>query len=321
MFFPSLFGAIIPTLLLVWLIWWADRYEREPVKLLAAAFFWGAIPSIILALITELILIFPFDQNTLGGQFASMAIIAPFVEETLKGLALLGLLIFMRPEIDGVLDGIIYGALVGAGFAMTENFFYYLGQEDAASLQWLVFMRAGVFGLNHIFYTAVFGASVGLAAHLNNRISRLLAMGMGLVAAIMLHMFHNASTVLIQISPIFIITSTFFLWSGLAVFLLLVILLLARERRIIRTFLSKDQARSLTDLQKKRLMATLPPPERFLPAVLLPAQAQHRASIYQTVAELAFRWHRLPKAKENRAKIIVKEINDLQQQLDQLTAT
>ncbi len=315
----SLFGAILPTLFLVWMIWWADRYEREPAKLLALAFVWGALPAILLALLVELVLTLPFDTAALWGQFASTAIVAPFVEETTKGLALLGLLWLMRPELDDVLDGIVYGALVGAGFAMTENFLYFFDQESLESLQWLIFLRSGIFGMNHIFYTAVFGASVGAAAQMKGHIDRIFVMALGFSGAILLHMVHNTGAVLSQVAPWIIFGSTLMLWGGLFAFLILIILLLARERRIIRSYLGREDAKGLTESERKRLMSTLPPLERLVPGFLLPTPARRRARVYQTVAELAFRWHRFSRAQGAQAEALGQEIAQLQKDLSALT--
>ncbi len=318
MFLLSLLGATIPTIFLVWLIWWADRYEREPARLLIAAFVWGALPAIVLAVITELLLSMPIDETVLWGRLTSVAVIAPVVEELIKGMALLGLLFFTRSEIDDILDGIIYGALVGAGFAMTENFFYFLGEETLNSLQWLIVLWAGLFGWNHIFYTAIFGASVGAAAQLKQRWAQAVLLWLGLSIAISVHMLHNASTVLAQYNGVYLLISTLMLWSGLAVFLLIIILLLARERRIIRDYLGQMAPEALTDWERSRLMAILPPFERLLPNAFLSKSAKKRADLYQLVAELAFRWHRLQKSQDASAQEIKQEMAVLQQKLQQI---
>ena len=318
MFLLSLLGATIPTIFLVWLIWWADRYEREPARLLVSAFLWGAIPAILLALMTELILALPINETRFWGQVASVAVIAPIVEETVKGIALLGLLLFTRSELDGILDGIIYGALIGAGFAMTENFFYFLSEETLSSLRWLIFLRAGLFGWNHIFFTAIFGASVGAAAQIKSRWGQGVLLMLGLSAATALHMLHNASTVLSQLSGLFLVFSTLMLWSGLAVFLFIIILLLARERRIIRDYLNQMTPKNLSDLERARLMTILPPLERLTPNVFLSKPAKRRAERYQLVAELAFRWHRLQKSQDASAQEIKQEMAVLQQKLQQI---
>src|SRR5947208_7460320 len=48
------------------------------------------------------------------------AIVAPIVEEAAKGLGVRA----GRPEIQKLLDGLVYGAAAGLGFSATENLFY-----------------------------------------------------------------------------------------------------------------------------------------------------------------------------------------------------
>ena len=67
----------------------------------------------------------------------------------------------MRNEFDDVLDGVIYGAAIGAGFGAAESFLYVLGGTELLSSETIV--RLVVAGLNHAFYMAVFGAILGWA--------------------------------------------------------------------------------------------------------------------------------------------------------------
>ena len=39
----SLFFGFVPMLLFAWLIYWLDRYEKEPKVLLGGVFLWGAV--------------------------------------------------------------------------------------------------------------------------------------------------------------------------------------------------------------------------------------------------------------------------------------
>ena len=77
---------------------------------------------------------------------------------------LLGVLAIARDEFDSVLDGLVYGALVGVGFAMTENILYF-GEAyltgDLGNFGTLVLARAVLGGLGHPAYTAVTGAAFG----------------------------------------------------------------------------------------------------------------------------------------------------------------
>ncbi|TKJ27708.1 MAG: hypothetical protein CEE40_12880, partial [Chloroflexi bacterium B3_Chlor] len=54
-------AAVAPAVLYSLLIWWLDRYEKEPWGLLAATFIWGAIPAVCLAFVGEFILEIPFS--------------------------------------------------------------------------------------------------------------------------------------------------------------------------------------------------------------------------------------------------------------------
>src|SRR5687768_1362105 len=115
-------ASALPTTLYALLIWWLDRYEKEPLALLLVAFAWGALPAIGIALLFELALTGVAAASPLGPGVARWGL-APLVEEPVKALALVGLFVFARGDFDGPLDGIVYGALVGFGFAMTENLF------------------------------------------------------------------------------------------------------------------------------------------------------------------------------------------------------
>jgi len=41
--------ALAPALIYIMILWWLDRYEKEPVSLAVLAFVWGAVPAILLA--------------------------------------------------------------------------------------------------------------------------------------------------------------------------------------------------------------------------------------------------------------------------------
>src|SRR5207237_381887 len=85
-------------------------------------------------------------------------------EESAKGIFLIGLLFIFWREFDDPLDGIVYGSMVGFGFAMTENLLYFLGAyaEGGISAQIInILLRSGLFGLNHAFFTACTGLALG----------------------------------------------------------------------------------------------------------------------------------------------------------------
>lgn len=192
----SCLAALVPTVFYAGAVWWFDRYEREPLWLLVVTFLWGAIPAIIVSLIFEIILDIPLSYlvSGEGADLVSAAFIAPPIEEIAKAIPLAAIFLLYRHEFDGMLDGLLYGALVGFGFAMTENVFYFLGAfSEGGWGDWgmVVFLRTIIFGLNHALFTAVVGAALGYARYELSRPRRLLAPFVGLGLAIILHTIHN----------------------------------------------------------------------------------------------------------------------------------
>ena len=198
----SVIASSIPAAFYAGVILRLDRYEREPMRVVLACFAWGAIGAILLSIIASLI----FEDvisGLIGPEFApglTIVVGAPLIEETCKGIALLAVLFFARDEFDSTLDGLVYGALVGAGFAMTENILYFgqtyleggLGPFGA-----LVVARAVFGGLAHPAYTAVTGAALGWARSQYGRgWKRFVVPVLGWMGAVALHMAWNGGLTL-----------------------------------------------------------------------------------------------------------------------------
>jgi RsiW-degrading membrane proteinase PrsW (M82 family) len=73
---------------------------------------------------------FPIERTTYSQD------VAPILEETLKGLAVVGLFAFNR--VGYLIDAAIAGFAIGAGFALAENIFYLNQFTDADLGVWLV---------------------------------------------------------------------------------------------------------------------------------------------------------------------------------------
>ncbi len=249
----SLVVAFIPALGYTLLVWWLDRYEREPFRLLLIAFLWGAVPAIALAILLEVRLGDPFAALELAAlrQFATDSLLVPVIEEVTKGLALFLLFVVVRNEFDNVLDGIVYGSVIGFGFAMTENALYFtdlLRRGGADRFTDVVVLRILLFGLNHAFYSAIVGAGFGLAAEVTGPLRRWrwVFPVLGLLLAIAFHAVHNLGLALAATSRAALLIAILANWGG--VFLLVVIALLAwnEERRWIAIELWPEVGATLT---------------------------------------------------------------------------
>jgi RsiW-degrading membrane proteinase PrsW (M82 family) len=255
----TVLAAVVPAVLYSLLVWWLDRYEREPWGLLAATFIWGAIPAIVLSLGGEFLLGVPFSAllGEASGQIIGGTVVAPVVEEAVKGVALLLLFLIFRWEFDGPLDGIVYGALVGFGFGMTENLFYFLaGLLEGGTGSWsmVVFTRTMVFGLNHAMFTSITGIGFGYASIATNVCTRWLAPPLAFGGAILAHAVHNVSTRLAADLCWPVVISLANAWGGVFVLLAIVFFSWDRERRCIVEELGEEVGTgTITDTEYQTL--------------------------------------------------------------------
>ncbi len=174
--------------LLIAICFWLDRYEPEPSRYRLAALGWGAVIAVGFSLLTERFF-FSLPGTT---DFIDTAIGAPVLEELAKGLFLAAVVIFRRAQLHGVLDGIVYAALTGIGFAFVEDIFYYLGAGPEVAG---VFILRGIMGpFAHPLFTSAIGIGVGIAVTTTKPALRLMAPILGYVLAVAMHGVWNGST-------------------------------------------------------------------------------------------------------------------------------
>ncbi|MDQ6715692.1 MAG: PrsW family intramembrane metalloprotease [Actinomycetota bacterium] len=236
----ALFAAI-PVLVVVPTFLWVDRYEAEPRRFLAFGLAWGALGAATGALLLNSF----FEEVVLSLAGSTQAdllgavVSAPLVEEALKGLGILLVIVLRRKQFDGVIDGIVYAGMIGAGFAFTENILY-LGRmyvEYGQGGLTTVFILRGVMGpFAHPLFTACTGVGLGLAvSHLRSAGGKVTAGLLGYLCAVLLHLSWNLAAS----------THHFFgAYFGFQVpvfagFVGLVVWLRAREGRLIRQQLSR----------------------------------------------------------------------------------
>jgi protease PrsW len=230
--------AVLPVPFYLALALSVDRYEKEPMGMLALAFLWGAAGAVFISFILNSINSAFF--GALGGQgaaaFGGSVISAPVVEETSKALALLAFFIWKKDEFDGVLDGVVYAAMVGLGFAMTENVSYYGQALMHGSLVGTMFVRGVLAPFSHPLFTAMTGVGLGIARETTKRPLKLLAPLAGLSLAMFLHGTWNLSAGIGggAFLPVYILVMV----PAMLALVGIVLYAQARERRIIRAHLT-----------------------------------------------------------------------------------
>lgn len=182
----SLIFAVIPIVVYVWGIWVMDRYDREPVGLLALNFLWGAIGAVAFGIVFSIL-----TSAALGtSEFLDTIIVAPVVEETVKGVFLFWTVRDRR--FDNITDGVVYGMAIGLGFGMTENFLYFLNAQTPDEWVLLVVVRTLFSAVMHALSTGLLGAVFGLTKF-RYRAVRVPILLAGLLVAIAIHFTWNYS--------------------------------------------------------------------------------------------------------------------------------
>ncbi len=305
---------LVPAIGIFLLVNFMDRYEREPWFLLLSAFLWGAIIAIPPALFIEQnvdnVLQGFFDPNNTSEVIRAIfqGLNAGITEETFKGIGLLLLFIILREEFDNVTDGIVYGALIGAGFAMVENFNYFA----LHSKNFLVFLIVGriVLGwLGHSTFIACFGAALGYIRHTRVRWKQIVIPIIGFLIAVILHSFFDfvtfeasasiltsgGNSAIDNIAQIAIIGNYIPPFLAQVGLLYILIKSLAHEAAVIREFLAVEVSHGVVAVGEYALLQNSFQRKRAERRVLRKSgvkQWLRVKALYQTEIGLAFRkWH------------------------------
>lgn len=234
-------------LLYAYILYWLDRYEKEPLLLLGGVFLWGAIIAAGSAFIINTFLglgIYIFTNSSVLTDIATGSIVAPLVEETLKGLAVLAVFLVFRNEFDSILDGIIYAGVAALGFAATENTYYIytygFQQGGWSGLISLTFIRVILVGWQHPFYTAFFGIGLATARLNKNWGIKILAPLLGLAAGMFAHGLHNTIAAFLPSGWPGTVIGTAIDWTGWFVMFIIIIWATWREQQNLKKYLTTE---------------------------------------------------------------------------------
>ncbi len=163
--------ALVPALIYLSWVRRTERFSQNDWGSILRAFAYGAFFATIVAAVLELVLValgtslsgrlvgpeFVFlNGNSTAGAFFLVLVIAPVVEEALKGS---GVYVY-RARLRSVADGPVFGASVGLGFGFFETFLYglsaFLVGGLAAGIA-LVLVRSVSSVLLHGSSTGMFG--------------------------------------------------------------------------------------------------------------------------------------------------------------------
>lgn len=323
--FLSLVFGFIPMILFAWCIYWLDRYEKEPRALLGGVFTWGVIFAAGGAFLINTGLglgVYLFTGSEAATELTTTSIIAPFVEECLKGLAVFIVFLIFRSEFDSILDGVVYAGITALGFAATENAFYIYtyGYKEAgiSGLIGLVFIRVVLVGWQHPFYTAFTGIGLAITRYTRNPAVRILAPAAGLSLAILAHSAHNTISTILSGGLQGLVFGTFLDWTGWFFMLVFVLFALRREKTWLAEGLKEELDSGLITLAQYQALCTPFGQTSARLNALFNGRYRDTRRFYQTCAELAQKKRQLLALGEEGGNTAV--IERLREELGDLSA-
>jgi RsiW-degrading membrane proteinase PrsW (M82 family) len=250
--------SALPALGLAAYVWYTDVSD-EPLSLLVATFLLGVLTANFAAVLNSVLQPVFAGLAVVGTALFFYLVVGP-VEEFVKLLAV-RLHAYRHEQFDSVIDGAVYGAVAGLGFATIENSLFIARQIGTMELDFgLALVTAGggitavraLAGPGHVIYSAFAGYYLGLAKF--NRSNAGPIVIKGLIIAAFIHGTYN-TTVSIGTGLI----ATFTPLGGIAAFFAYVILydgffgmlLLRKIRRYRSAFRDAHGEESAADLHSE----------------------------------------------------------------------
>ncbi len=152
--------AIIPIFICGFYIYFRDKYEKEPYKLLFLGLFYGALFAPVIAYFENYILLFLPISGRVFEVFYHSFLVASLVEEFFKFI-IVYFLIKNNNNFNEKYDGVVYCVFVSLGFALVENILYVInpviGGFDTAIARSIFSVPAhSLFGVNMGYYFSMY---------------------------------------------------------------------------------------------------------------------------------------------------------------------
>ena len=151
-----LLASLAPVLIILFYIYFRDKYDREPLGMLIKALLLGIVIVIPVLFVGRMLM----SQMPQSGKVAEAAyhafVVASFTEELFKFLALY-LLVWKSPSFNEKFDGIVYAVFVSLGFAGVENVLYVMdgGMQTALTRALTAVPAHAIFGITMGYYLGI----------------------------------------------------------------------------------------------------------------------------------------------------------------------
>ena len=287
-------STIAMTLVLLCYLW-LDRWEPEPPRLLVLAFLWGASIAIVVSVLLEAYIESTINPGQTETSFATVAVVAPVVEEAAKGLFLLLMMTGRRRnELNSLTDCLVYAGVTAVGFAWLEDIFYIANGENLASSLVTAAMRLIMGPFAHPLFTTFTGIGVYFALQQRGTVAKVGYVLLGYLGAVVMHGLWNGSA-LVGVQAYF---GVYVLWMmpifGLAI--ALAVHSRRREQRIVAEKLPGMVAAGLVTPQEAAWLGSIKTRKQAVTAVRGSGGRAAGVTVQKFAAqviELAFVWDRI----------------------------
>lgn len=145
--------SLAPVIIIAVYIYFRDKYEKEPLKLLLFALIAGGLTVLPILFLESFLSSFTTLFYGLLAVAWKAFVVAAFSEELFKYIALY-LLIWKSPEFNEKFDGIVYATYISLGFAAVENVLYVMeGGLSTGIMRAITAVPAhAIFGITMGFY-------------------------------------------------------------------------------------------------------------------------------------------------------------------------
>lgn len=125
-----LIASLLPPAILLYIIYQQDKIEKEPPKLLATIFLFGALSTIAASILEtiggSIMMRTGLPESSYLYQLIMNFIVIACSEEYVKYRAM-RMKTWNNPEFNYRFDGVVYGVFAALGFAAAENLLYVMG--------------------------------------------------------------------------------------------------------------------------------------------------------------------------------------------------
>ncbi|MBE9517251.1 MAG: PrsW family intramembrane metalloprotease [Bacteroidetes bacterium] len=151
-----LLASLAPVFIILFYIYFRDKYEKEPLGMLIKALLLGIVIVIPVIFVERMLMILMPQSSKVAEAAYHAFVVAGSTEELFKFLALY-LLVWKSPNFNEKFDGIVYAVFVSLGFAGVENVLYVMdgGMQTALTRALTAVPAHAIFGITMGYYLGI----------------------------------------------------------------------------------------------------------------------------------------------------------------------